>query len=284
MIILLFLLVVGKAATVYEIVTSGVCIDNPSSVRLIDKTKCQEQAIVLGFSDTTATTIAMSGTVPGGCVFIQSKQELKVYDSDNTNQCSDEFNCICEYTALECQAVNENDCICSQSACTRKTGLSCDGVSCSHASECPNDERVCRCGDYDCTPASGLICESNECKHASTCVNVMGLLPNTDMCQCGDFDCQEPYCVSASSTCRPACPAGTFVTNQNTCQDCRVKGYYCPAGATQSETTFACSAGKYSMVTGIHSEDQCVECPIGRYSNVPASTENCNICGANYVV
>ena len=49
------------------------CSDNPSGTKIIDKTKCQEQASILGFSDTTATTIAMSGTVPGGCVFIQSK-------------------------------------------------------------------------------------------------------------------------------------------------------------------------------------------------------------------
>lgn len=278
----LFLLFVScQAATVYEIVTSGLCTDNPSGHKIIDKIKCQEQALVLGFTDTTATTVAMSGTVPGGCVFIQSKEELKVYDSENTNQCSDEFKCICAYTAPECRADTEHDCICGQRACTRQTGLTCNGTTCSHASDCPNEKRVCRCGDYDCTPTSGLVCDLNQCKHAPDCVNKLGLLPNTGMCKCGDFDCQEPYCISVSSTCRTACAAGKYVTNLNTCQECRVAGYYCPTGATHSETAFACPAGKFSTVPGIHSEDQCTTCGVGRYSSVPAATENCNICGAN---
>ena len=274
------LLTCGKATTVYEIVTTGMCSDNPSGSKIIDKTICQEQAFILGFTDTTATTVAMSGTIPGGCVFIQSKSELKVYDSGNTNKCSDEFKCICEYTANDCQATNENDCICGYTVCTRESGLTCNVGTCAHATECPNSEKVCRCGDYDCTPTSGLVCDSGQCEHAPECVNKLGLSANTEMCQCGHFDCQEPYCVAASSTCRPACPAGTFVTNQNTCQYCSVAGYYCPAGATQSETTFACPAGRYSTIVGIQSEEQCVECPVGRYSNVPATTENCNICGA----
>ena len=248
------LLTTVKAATVYKIVTSGTCIDNPSGHKIIDKVKCQEQATALGFTDTTATTVAMSGTIPGGCVFIQSKGELKVYDSANTNQCSDEFKCICEYTAQDCLLNNENDCICGQTVCTRKSGLTCNSGTCSHATECPNNERVCKCDDYDCTPTYGLACDSGQCKHASECVNKLGLSVNTEMCQCVDFDCQQPYCVAASSTCRPACPSGTFVTNQNTCQNCSVAGYYCPAGATQSETTFACPAGRYSIEAGIHSK------------------------------
>lgn len=270
-----------RASTIYEIVRSGLCSDNPSGSKIVDKTKCQEQASTLGFVDTTATTIAMSGTVPGGCVFIQSKGELRVYDSDNINQCSNEFECICEYTAPECQAVNENDCICGETICTRQTGLKCDSGTCSHASACPNNERVCRCGNFDCTPASGLVCESNQCSHAPECLNNLGLMANAGMCHCGDFDCQKPYCVAASNTCRDACPVGTFVTNQNVCQDCLVAGYYCPAGATQSETTFACPAGKYSKTPGIYSEEQCILCPIGKFSNVPATIEDCNICGAN---
>ena len=282
MILLYFsLFVFVKAATVYKIVTSGTCTDNPSGHKITDKVTCQEQATALGFTDTTATTVAMSGTIPGGCVFIQIKEELKVYDSTNKNQCSDEFKCICEYTASNCQYKNENDCVCDQTICTRKSGLSCNSGTCSHASECPTNEGVCRCDDYDCTPTSGLVCDSGQCKHAPECVNKLGLLANTEICQCGDFDCQNPFCVAASSTCRPACPAGTFVTNQNTCQDCSVAGYYCPEGATQSETTFSCPVGRYSASAGIHSKKQCVECPVGRYSNVPATTENCNICGSN---
>ena len=282
MIWLYFLFVtVCKSSTVYKLISNGMCSDNPSGTKIIDKIKCQEQASMLGFSDTTATTVAMSGTVPGGCVFIQSKEELKVYDSDNTNQCSDEFKCICEYTAPDCQEKNERDCICGQTICTRQTGLTCNTGTCEHATECPNNERVCKCDDYDCTPASGLLCESGQCKHAPDCVNQLGLLPNNEMCKCGNNDCQQPYCVAASHTCRAACPAGTFVTNQNECQECRVTGYYCPAGATQSETTFACPAGKYSVTAGIHTEAQCIECSVGKYSNVPAATEDCNICGAN---
>ena len=275
---LLLLVLDCQAVTIYKIVTTGMCSDNPSGHKIVDKTKCQEQAGILGFADTTATTIAMSGTVPGGCVV--SNGELRVYDSDNTNQCSSELLCICEYTAPECQTTNENDCICDDHACTRQTGLTCDGSTCSHASECPNNENVCRCGDYDCTPTSGLVCD-DQCNHAPDCSNNLGLLANTEMCKCGDFDCREPYCIAASSTCRAACGTGKYVTNQNMCQDCRVAGYYCPAGATQSETTFACPAGKFSSTAGIHSEEQCTTCPVGRYSNVPAATEDCNICGTN---
>ena len=271
----------AHAETVYKVIESGTCADNPSGHMVVDKATCQEQAGRLGFADTTATTIAMSATIPGGCTFKLSKSQLQTYNSDNTNPCSEEYKCICEYTAEPCATHNEHDCICGDNVCTRQTGLTCDGGTCSYAEECPSAARVCRCGQVDCTPASGLACDNGVCTHAPQCENTLGLVENPGTCQCGDLDCQEPYCIRASSTCRPSCPAGTFVSNQNTCLNCSVAGYYCPAGATQSETTFACPAGTFSAVAGIHASEQCQACPRGKYSNVPAATENCMICGAN---
>lgn len=279
--LMLYLFLSVYADTVYKVIESGTCGDNPSGQMIVDKATCQEQAAHMGFADITATTIAMSATVPGGCTFMHSKNQLQTYNSDNTNPCSEEYKCICKFTAERCQLHNEHDCICGDNVCTRQSGLTCHDGTCSYAEECPSTGRVCRCGQVDCTPASGLVCNAGECTHAPPCENTLGLVPNLATCQCGQADCQEPYCIAASSTCRPSCPAGTFVSNQNTCINCSVPGYFCPAGATQSETTFACPAGTFSNVAGIHTAEQCQDCPRGKYSNVPAATENCNICGAN---
>lgn len=281
--ILFFFIRPVAAETVYKIESTGFCGRTSSGSRISDKTLCEAQAVTLGLADTTATTMAMSQTLPGGCIFVVSEQKLYVFDSDNTNECTPEHNCLCAYTAPVCSAgVNDNDCICGLDACTTTVGLVC-GSTCSHAEMCVDglNTKVCQCGSQDCTPASGLTCSSETCVHAPECENRDGTIPNLRVCQCGLLDCVERYCDSG--TCRAACPQGTYVTSNHQCEDCLIPGYFCPSGATQSPTSFSCPSGSYSDDPPISTALECKLCPVGTAASNSGNTNrnDCLVCTSN---
>jgi hypothetical protein len=271
------------ATRLYEIETSGLCTSSSSGAMITDKAMCEAQAAGLGLVDTTATTMAMSPTLPGGCIFVEAEQKLYVFDSNNANKCTTDNTCLCAYTAPEClPGVNEDDCICGNNICTNIKGLLCSAGACSHPGQCMHtNTQVCHCGLQDCTPTTGLLCSAGVCTHAAECENRDGTIVNPNVCQCGLRDCVDEYCNAG--TCRTACPAGKYVTSNNKCEYCLVPGYFCPSGATQSPTSEACPSGTYSDSVPIVSVAECKECRTGKYALNKGNTNenNCLVCPAN---
>ena len=277
----LFCLIIVNARTIYKVVDSGQCGDNAGKP-ITSKSECESQSLSVGWSDTTAVSSSFSSYLPQGCILKTSTGDLRLYVKETQTQCSTEYNCLCEITAPDCQeGVNRAACLCSNSVCTRTTGLVCHSGQCSPAIDCSDglNSDVCRCGLQDCTPASGLVCSSAKCEHAEICPHRIGGDPNPSTCQCGNIDCygDHMYCYSESSTCMSACPGGTYVDHLLQCQHCNIKGYYCPAGATVSPTSFQCPSGRYGDQTGLSLMEDCHACSAGRYSSIAGLTsgEHC---------
>lgn len=285
MLFLILLCTVVHGDIIYKLESTKTCASAYSGSPILDKTNCQTQAQHLGIDDNTANTIAMSAVFPSGCTYKDGK--LYVFDSQNTNQCSDTYQCLCKYEAPVCvQGINEQDCICGGEICTNDKGLLCSGSTCSHPQDCTMNranEEICKCGLSDCTKHTGLFCDGLTCTHAPPCQNTNGLLPNDAICMCGSVDCVSEYCVATSNTCHAPCPAGQFISDTFVCTDCDVAGYYCPSGATQTATSFYCPTGTYSETTSIASELECQKCTKGRYSDKTAVSDSneCNVCTSN---
>ena len=273
------------ANVIYRIQTSKTCASSTSGSIITDKTICETQALSLLLPDTTASSIAMSSTFPIGCILKDG--QLYIYDSQNTNQCSDTYKCLCKYDAPLCSdGTNQYDCICGEEICTNDNGLVCSNRTCSHPSDCLQNSvngHICKCGNTDCTPTTGLHCSGSSCSHAPECTNYNGLLPNNDICQCGTIDCLEQYCVSSSSNCHAPCASNFYMNNKFQCTSCDIPGYYCPAGVTQSATSMPCPIGTYSDIVPISTVEQCLSCPEGQYSDRVgvASSTGCNVCPSN---
>jgi len=94
MLFLILLCTVVLGDIIYKLETSKTCASAYSGSPILDKTNCQTQAQHLGIDDNTANTIAMSAVFPGGCTYKDGK--LYVFDSQNMNQCSDAYQCICK--------------------------------------------------------------------------------------------------------------------------------------------------------------------------------------------
>ena len=280
--ILFFALV--SSETVYESRTSNQC--NPPYSMVLDESTCEAQAVEMGWSDTTASTVSFSSYLPQGCVYMTGSEELRLYSKSSSKSCSSDYTCLCAFDAPLCSVgLNEDACICGSKACHHTTGLLCsaDG-QCSHPPTCSEGQNTesCLCGLTDCTALTGLVCSSGECSHASVCLSTDGSVANSGLCQCGTRDCNDPYCFSSQNTCKAPCPSGQFRTAGLQCQPCTIAGYYCPAGSTVSETSFACPAGKWSGSAGIASAHDCSECSTGRFSEKTALTSNvdCAECSA----
>ena len=283
MLLVLLFLYHACADVVYHIQTEQTCTSSSSGSSITSKTMCETQATALSLADTTAISIAMSTTIPTGCIYKDG--QLYFYDSQNSNQCSDTFQCICKHEAPVCSVgVNQHDCVCGNEICTNDNGLVCSGSTCSHPPDCTvENDQICKCGTTDCTPTTGLQCSGSTCSHTPNCYNKNGLVPNDATCQCGLFDCVEKYCVAASSTCHAACASGTYVNNNFQCASCDIPGYYCPHGATQSATSFPCPMGTYSEITPIDSAVNCLKCPQGRHSDRTgvSNAGGCSVCSSN---
>lgn len=283
--LLLFLwLALAASETVYETRTFSQC--NPPYSMVLDKSTCEAQAAEMGWSDTTASAVSFSSYLPQGCVYMTGSDQLRLYSKSSSKSCSDDYTCLCAFSAPLCSVgLNEDACICGSKACHHTTGLICsaDG-QCSHPPPCSEGPNTasCLCGLTDCTALTGLICLSGECAHASVCAFTDGSDANSGLCQCGNRDCHEPYCFASQNTCKAACPAGHFRSVALECQPCTIAGYYCPAGSTASETAFACPAGKWSDTAGISSVLDCSDCSKGRFSENIAQTSNddCAECSA----
>ena len=121
---------------------------------------------------------------------------------------------------------------------------------------------------------------------AEACENRDGTVKNSKSCICGYARCDLVtglHCVSSLNSCRKACSPGQFRNNIRvtpTCSNCSTKGYYCPAGATVSDTQFPCPPGKYSDKIRISNVTQCSFCPDGKYSPTPGAGDvsECNAC------
>ena len=272
----LFLFATGIGAeTIYTVRTGGTC-ETPSSP-IIDQTICETQAAVQNWPG-SVTLVGSSKTLPQGCIFRQNTQDIRLYASATTTECSNDFQCLCEINAPVCKVgVNQEACICETVLCTSSTGLVCSNGECTHAAPCLDgaNTNVCKCGASDCTPRTGLMCSDNTCQHAEMCTNTDGTLPNSALCQCGTMDCPPTlgnFCHQQQNTCIQACPAGSWVNNLE-CTACTIPGYYCPAGGTLSETQFPCSTGRFSTTAGIGLNSQCLECAAGLYSTEESMIE-----------
>lgn len=285
MLLLILFLTFCNGDIIYKLESTKTCSSAMSGSSITDKAICQTQAQQLGMTDITANTIAMSAVFPGGCIY--KDNELYIFDSQNTNQCSETYQCICKYEAPICsQGTNEKDCICGDEICTNDNGLICSGSTCSHPQDCTintANSQICKCGMTDCTKHTGLFCKGTSCIHTPQCQHTKGLLSNNAICMCGSVDCVSEYCVAASSTCHAPCSAGQYISDSFVCENCDVTGYYCPAGATQSATSFSCPTGTYSETTRISSELECKKCTKGRYSDKMAvsNSNECNVCTSN---
>lgn len=273
----LCLFVFARARTIYKVYETGQCLSPASPITEVSK--CQQQSQAIGWPDDSATSVSFSSYLPTGCILKTATDDLRVYAKDSALDCSSDYKCLCEITAEDCApGLNRAACLCSDNVCTRETGLVCSSGSCSHAPECLeglNDD-VCWCGSaLDCTPLSGLKCSSGSCSHAEICPNRVGTVSNVETCRCGSTDCSSvigSYCHSESSTCRAACPGGTYVSHLLQCEPCDKKGYYCPSGSTQSSSSFKCPAGRFGDISGLKSADECKRCAAGRYSIIPGIT------------
>ena len=273
-----FLFATCQARTIYKVRTMGLC--TAPYFPILDRTICQTQALAVGWSS-TVSMVSFSSYLPSGCVLKSSTDELRLYTGAGSNHCSDDYQCLCEITAPDCKVgINENDCICSQSLCTSTSGFDCTASgTCEHAPVCleGDNDAVCNCGLVDCTPDTGLKCTAGVCSHAEICPNRIGTEINSNTCLCGSVDCSPVsgvYCHSESSACRKPCPGGTFVNHLLECTDCTTHGFYCPAGATISPTTFKCPAGRFGHRGGLTTATECSACSAGRYSIIDGITSN----------
>lgn len=281
-VVILLLFTHVNARTIYKVYESGQCLVPASPI--ISVSTCEQQAELAGWSDTSATSVSFSSYLPTGCILQTSTNDLRVYPKESSLSCSSDYKCLCEITAPDCiDGINRISCLCANNLCTRDTGLVCSSGNCEHAPACvegANDD-VCQCGNSkDCTPDSGLKCSDNICSHAEICPNRIGTVENVDTCRCGSKDCSSvigSYCHSESSTCRAACPGGTFVNHLLECSSCESPGYYCPSGSTMSPTEYKCPAGRFGDITGLKSANECKGCAAGRYSIIPGitSAEHC---------
>lgn len=284
---LLFFLRSTHGEVIYTVKTSGVC-ESPGSP-IVSSALCQAQAAAKGWSG-TAIKVSSSRSLPQGCIFRTKTQDIRVYTSATSTECSPDYNCLCQITAPSCDVgVNSASCICQTVLCTAQTGLNCssDGL-CTHAPSCTQggNADVCQCGAVDCTPSSGLTCLDKTCQPSAVCANLDGTVPNSNLCRCGQIDChptQGNFCHEQRNTCIQSCPVGRWVNSDLDCSPCTDPGYYCPSGGTVSPIAFPCPVGRYSNQPGIGDEQSCQSCPPGTFSSVPAitSVDNCQVCNAN---
>ena len=272
---------------IYTVKTSGVC-ESPGTP-IVSPALCQEQSASQGWLG-TVLQVSSSRSLPQGCIFRTGTQDIRVYASPTSTECSPAYQCLCQITAPRCaRGLNSASCICQSVLCTAQTGLRCSSSGvCSHAPPCTRggNADVCQCGAVDCTPSAGLTCLDTTCQPSAVCANLDGTVPNLELCRCGQIDChpnQGNFCHEQRNTCIDACPAGNWVNSELECSPCTVPGYYCPVGGTVSPTAFPCPVGRFSNQPNIGDEDSCDSCPPGTFSSTLAitSVDNCQICNAN---
>jgi len=282
MLFYIFLLLVVDARTIYKIQTRGSC--STPAVAILNDNVCETQATAAGWTYTTMTTVSFSSYLPQGCTFDTATSKLKLYSKESSITCSAEYQCLCEITAPDCEiGINRQACLCSNNVCTEDSGLLClETGQCQHPSNCRvgMNSDVCQCGSKDCTPTSGLMCNDNSCRHPPICPNRIGTIENQETCLCGETDCSPQlgiYCHAEQSTCRQPCPGGTFVNHLLQCIPCHNLGYYCPAGATTSATSYKCPVGRYGDEYSLATNTECKECSAGRFSIIAGitSSEHC---------
>ena len=169
----------------------------------------------------------------------------------------------------------------------------------------------CQKGHY-CTPGTALEipCSAGRvrrlpgAKDSSDCIEVeagyyasgTGNWEATGKCNPGY------YCPQGSTTNTPSgseCPDGTFRSilggkSSSDCGECPA-GYYCPAGTSEpiicgpgkycpagSSSETDCPKGTYSPGEGMFREEDCIDCPPGKYCNSPGITSPNGDCTAGY--
>ena len=144
------------------------------------------------------------------------------------------------------------------------TGLCSEGYYCSSGAKVSNPTDgttgdICSIGNY-CPEGSY---EETACDAGKYC-NQEGLAePNGDC-----FD--GYYCVSGAST-----PTPTDGTTGDICP----KGSYCSAGSSSVEE---CPTGTYGPSDGMSSQDQCLNCPYGKYCSDTGLYEPSGLCDDGY--
>ena len=204
--------------------------------------------------------------------------------------------------------------------CETGTATSRPDSVCPAGSYCPSgtyDPWACPAGTFADQPGMIDMSDCSPCTEGSYC-SEQNKPEVTDMCEAGcycegvtpgDFrgsyyKCQEPctqghFCVSGSSE-PEKCPKGSYQPqdHQATCLVCPPgfycsqeglevpklcdAGKYCPAG-TEEEFGFSCPSGTYSAQPGIYDEDQCIDCPRGRYCATVGSASNGEDCSAGFI-
>ena len=145
-------------------------------------------------------------------------------------------------------------------------------------------------------PCAGYYCPDSAMKNSSAYPCTAGFYcPGGDrgpsrVCPRGSF------CPSGSAFPTP-CPPGSFSNTTGT-SDCRVcvEGVRCPLPGTESprlcprgrfceEGSISgdmCPVGTYNSMLGLRIEEECVDCPAGRYCNDNGLVEPTGNCSAGY--
>eukprot|EP00057_Strongylocentrotus_purpuratus_P012752 XP_011667226.1 PREDICTED: neurogenic locus notch homolog protein 3 [Strongylocentrotus purpuratus] len=172
---------------------------------------------------------------------------------------------------------------------------------------------MCPSGTY--SNSTGLMIEDQctDCTAGSYCEDP-GLTQLTGLCDSGyycptgqssssPFPCGQGYYCEEGSASETACVSGTYQDDigQSSCKRCN-RGYYCdvadapisdytiypcPVGhfcpnRTEFDTQFPCPAGTYNPSERLVREDQCLDCPPGKFCDTPGEDNWMGDCAAGY--
>ncbi|XP_071807027.1 uncharacterized protein, partial [Asterias amurensis] len=154
----------------------------------------------------------------------------------------------------------------------------------------------CPIGTFSNNTQLTAVYECENCTAGYYC-EIPGLTQPTGQCQAGyycpigqsimnPFPCEAGYYCEDGSPDQVECPSGTYQdeTTQSSCKVCNEGyycnvadapisdytlypcpiGYYCPNG-TEYSTQYGCPEGTFGNQTLLEREDQCYDCPAGKY-------------------
>jgi hypothetical protein len=273
---------IGEQPVVYAERTSGLCTDIAGGSNIGTKEDCEEGAVVLGWSDTTAFTGSWSH-YPPGCFSQFSIISYKIRytlrfntNTTATTQCSSSRKCLCKLT---CQAGTYQDQT-EQTTCkTCDTGqyqnenerLSCKN-DCNSGSYINSDKTACtKCAkgfyqDEDQTPTcknctKGRYNDQTERKSESGCK------------QCGTGRYSDQINLISESNCK-ICAEGKYNDQKGRNTTCEK----CPTGTKQPEEGKSycdkCIPGKYQSDSP---PTKCDDCLANTYTN-QATRSECKVC------
>ena len=167
-----------------------------------------------------------------------------------------------------------NDCL----SCT--PGYSCSSMGLTEPNEMCSEGYYCPRGQVTSTPVEYVCPLGHFCPENSS--QPIGCFPGTYQDQLGQEQCKICpagfYCDSFEN-----CTANVTDLQRGTITPLQCpSGYYCPEGTEYGEQ-FACPAGTFNNITGLHDVSQCMNCTAGDYCDVAGLTTPSGPCDPGYV-